>query len=293
MDKTIQILTSPMGCEPSARRSLIASAILAIKNGTTEAFEKQITNSTIQAKVYAMDDEDGEVDTVDPYELDDVSIPINSVCVLWVEGIIYPWKAFRLEQCIQQCNDNQRIVGMLVVYNTPGGFIHRVDIASEAIKNSKKPVVGYVTGMCASAGIWMASGSKRIFSASKSDRIGSIGIMTTWEDDSKFYESMGVEFKDLYATFSTLKNEEERAAKGGDFAPIINNLDFINNLFHTQLSANLGITYDKENDVFKGAMFFAEEAINLGIAHEMGSLNKALNYTLTEGMKVQANNNNY
>jgi len=291
MDKTIQILTSPMGCEPSARRSLIASAILAIKNGTTEAFEKQLTSSTIQAKVYAMDDEDGEVDTVDPYELDDVSIPTNSVCVLWVEGMIYPWKAFRLEQCIQQCNANPRIVGVLVVYNTPGGLLHRVDIASEAIKTSVKPVVGYITGMCASAGIWMASGSKRIFCAAKSDRVGSIGIMTTWEDDSKLYESMGVEFKDLYATLSTKKNEESRAAEEGDFTPIINNLDFANNLFHSQVVANLGIKYDTASPVFQGAMFYAEDAISKGIAHEMGSLNKALKYTLSEGMKVQANNN--
>ena len=170
-------------------------------------------------------------------------------------------------------------------------MIHRVDIASEAIKTSVKPVVAYVTGMCASAGIWMSSGSKRIFAASKSDRIGSIGTMTTWEDDSKWYESMGIEFKDIYATLSTMKCEESRAAEEGDFAPIINSLDFINNLFHTQLSANLGIKYDKESPVFKGAMFFAEEAISMGIAHEMGSLNKALKYTLSEGMKVQANNN--
>ncbi|HLP03839.1 MAG TPA: S49 family peptidase [Paludibacter sp.] len=291
MDKTIQILTSPMGCEPNARHSILVSALTAIKNGTTEAFEKHISESGVIMKAYSKAEEGPDVNTCDQWDLEDNSLPSNSVAVIWVEGILYPWKTFRLEQNIAAANANNRIVGILVVYNTPGGMIHRVDITSEAIAKSMKPVVGYVTGMCASAGMWLASGSKRIFCASKTDFVGSIGIMTTFQDETKWFESMGIVVKDIYATDSTLKNEETRAAAEGDFTPLITELDFVNELFHTQVAANLGIKVDKESPVFQGATFFAEEAIALGLAHEIGTLNKALNYTLAEGMKVQANNN--
>ena len=75
-------------------------------------------------------------------------------------------------------------------------------------------------------------------------------------NDKKFFESMGMETKDIYATLSTEKNEQGRAAEAGDFAPIVSNLDFYNDLFHKTISENLGIALDTENHVFKGRVFF-------------------------------------
>jgi len=46
---------------------------------------------------------------------------------------------------------------------------------------------------------------------------------------------------------------------------------------------------DPESDVFKGAVFNAQEAITLGLAHQIGTLDEALTWVLTEGLKMQAN----
>lgn len=285
-------MNMPMACEESAVRSFRAALVSAIRAGRIQEFENKIAEDTITVKAFNINEARGQVNVVDEYELDDMDLQDNSVALIYVEGMIYPWNAFTLENEIALINANPKLIGAVLLMNTPGGYVHRVDITSDAIANSVKPIASYVTGMCCSAGMYMISGSKRIFCASQGDKVGSIGTMTTYQNDKKFWELMGITEEDIYATLSTEKNDESRKAEDGDFTPIIANLDFINNLFITNISTNLGIPFDETNNVFRGATFFSAEAISKGLVHEIGSLETALNWVLKEGLKVKANNNN-
>ena len=42
-------------------------------------------------------------------------------------------------------------------------MVHRVDITTNAIKNSTKPVVAYVTGLACSGAMWLASARTAYF----------------------------------------------------------------------------------------------------------------------------------
>jgi len=288
MDKIIQITTQPWAIEPSANDSFRMALVAAMRAGQIDAFEKRITADTISAKVYSPSVTGMVVDGND-YNLESLDIPDDSVAIIFVEGCIYPWKSFRLEEKISKVNGNPKLLGALLLMNTPGGAIHRVDITSDVIAKSKKPIAAYVTGMCASAGMYLVSGAKRIFVASLGDRLGSIGTMTTYTDTRKYFEEMGLVETDIYATRSTEKNAESRAMQAGDDKPIVASLDYVNELFHKNISTNRNIAYDIENPIFKGAIFHAQEAIANGLADQMGTLDEALNWVLVEGMKMQAN----
>jgi signal peptide peptidase SppA len=288
MDTIIQIMNQPWAIEPSANESFRMALIAAIRSGQIDAFEKKITTDTITTKVYSHSVESMVVDS-DYYSLENLDIPDDSVALIYVEGCIYPWKSFRLENEIAKVNGNPKLLGAVVLMNTPGGAVHRVDITSDAIANSEKPIAGYITGMCASAGMYLISGAKRIFVASPSDRIGSIGTMSTYTDYRKYYEELGIIEKDIYATLSTEKNAESRALQAGDEKPIIAVLDFANDLFHKNISTNRKIKLDTENPVFKGAVFHTQEAIANGLADQMGTLDEALIWVLNEGLRLQAN----
>lgn len=289
MDKIIQIMNQPWAIEPRSDASFRLALIHAIRNGSIEAFEKQITEDSVIAKVFTPTLTAESVNVASDWRLEDIDIPDDSVALIYVEGCIYPWKAFDLEQKIEKVNNNPKLLGAVVLMNTPGGAIHRVDITSDAITNSRKPIAAYVTGICASAGMWIASGTKRIFVASTIDSIGSIGVMATYMDDKKFWEAMGIVQTDLYATLSTEKNHETRAMEAGDSTPIIAELDFANELFHKTIATNRKLKYDTENSIFKGAIFNGQEAIANGLADQMGTLDQALTWVLTEGLKMQAN----
>jgi len=289
MDKIIQIMNQPWGIEPSAESALRLALLTAMQNGTIEALEKRITEETITSAIYGLDATGCCIIDSHDYSLESLDIPDDSVAMIWVEGIIYPWKSFEIENQIAKVNGNPKLLGALLFMNTPGGAIHRVDISSNAITNSKKPIAAYATGVCASSGMWLASGTKRIFAASITDRIGSIGIKTTFRDMSKYMEEAGIVEKDIYATLSTEKDAESRAMKDGDDTLIKANLDFVNEVFHKTIATNRKIKLDPEAPIFKGAIFNAQEAIANGLIDQIGTLEEALTWVLTEGLKMQAN----
>lgn len=289
MDKIIQLLQLPMSCEERARNSFLTALLTSIKNGSIESFEKSI-DSPIKTRAFSMIEGVAGVNVVESWEMEDSSLPENSVAVIYLEGMVYPWKTYRVENLIAIANANPKILGVLLFMNTPGGYVLRVDILTEAIKNSIKPVAAYVTGMCASAGEHIASGVRRIFSASRTDIHGSIGTMTSFVDDSKFWEDNGIVVRDIYASLSTMKNDRSREAEKGNDAPIIADLDFFNNLFIQTISKNRGIAVTDDNPVFKGSVFFTEEAINQKLVDEIGDFETALNWVLNEGLKNEANN---
>ncbi|THC82821.1 hypothetical protein E7X23_25670, partial [Bacteroides fragilis] len=78
------------------------------------------------------------------------SLPQGAVVVLTCEGVLYSWETYRLERYISAAMANDRISGVVLFVNGPGGMITRVDVLEKLIRQSPKPIVAYITGVCAS-----------------------------------------------------------------------------------------------------------------------------------------------
>lgn len=285
MDKIIELITGATACEPNSLASFRASLMLAIKNGTMQSLEDRLQKqSEIKAVAFSLVPGQAYINTVDQWDIQDPNLPENSIAVLYYEGMALPWKSFNLENKIATCNANPRIVGILLFINTPGGYIHRIDTLSQTISDSVKPTAAYITGMCCSAGQWISSPCRRIFSASQMDLHGSIGTMSSFMDDRKFWEEMGITWTDIYATASTKKNNVSREAEKGNFEPLVAELDYLTEIFHKAVSANRKIAMSEESP-FDGSDFFTPEAIRLKLVDQYGTLADALNYLLVEGLK--------
>ena len=66
-----------------------------------------------------------------------------------------------------------------------------------------------------------------------------------------------------------------RAALEGDNTKVIAHLDKLNEFFHQAIQQNRNISADSE--VFDAAMYFAKDAIRLGLADSIGTLDNAVN----------------
>ncbi|MDR2824094.1 MAG: S49 family peptidase [Prevotellaceae bacterium] len=295
MDKFIQLLSTPIACEVNAQNALLASIMLSLRNGTTTEFEKALSMQ-VHCRVYAINAASIDINIASRYELDDENLPEQSVAVLFLEGIIYPYKVFDMENMLQRIAANPKIIGTLIFVNTPGGYVYRLNSLHDEILNSAKPVFAYVSRICFSAGMWIVSGARRIFMDDATDQIGSIGTMTTFISLKKMFEELGITQKDIYATLSTRKNEDVRAIEQNleNDELIIKDLDFLNSQFHEVVAKALGLDteqhLDEKTGVFEGAVFFRDEAIRLGLAHEKATFQQALNSVMKEGLKVQALN---
>ncbi len=75
---------------------------------------------------------------------------------------------------------HNRVKGILLYINTPGGVVTDADDIYRSLMAYKKkyniPIYSYVDGMCASGGMYIASASDKIF-ATPSSVIGSVGVI--------------------------------------------------------------------------------------------------------------------
>lgn len=279
MDKLTQYLNAHWVLESGVHKAEFAYILSALKNSNVESIESYLSRDKITAYATA------DVNAIDQYELSDVNIPDNSVAVISVQGTLYSWKTFDIENYIAQAINNPRIIAVLLFVNTPGGMVHRIDIATNLILSSPKPINAYITGMCCSGGIWLVSACKNIQAASPLDVIGSIGVKTNYWSLKKYWKEMGIVDQDLYATDSTKKDFEVRELEdNNNDKPIIAELDFTNNLFQQTISKNLNIPFSKDSDVFKGATFRANNALQHKLIHGIGSFEDTLKLTLANGL---------
>lgn len=90
-----------------------------------------------------------------------------------------------------------RVKGILISINSPGGTVIDADGIYRAIKEYKErykvPVVAHVDGLCASGGYYIACSADKIFSTSAS-LIGSVGVLfPTFLNASQLLEKIGVQ----------------------------------------------------------------------------------------------------
>ena len=223
------------------------------------------------------------MDVAGEYSLDDPMIPSNSVAVIPISGTILAWKSQILIENVRKAQANDKIISILFPVNSPGGMVFMTDIAAQTIKETDKPCVAMIMNMACSGAMWLISAMDYRIATSPMDFVGSIGVMTSWTDFSDLFEKkLGISVKEIYATLSTRKNEFTRALKEGNTAPIVADLDFVNQIFHKTIMNNLGIPQDSE--VFTGATYNAQQGITMGLINEVGTMDYALEYAYKQGL---------
>jgi ClpP class serine protease len=223
-----------------------------------------------------------------PNDLSNPNLPENSVAVIPIQGVMTAWKSQDLMQNITMAENNPSISSILFLVNSPGGMVFMTDLAAAAIKNTTLPTVAFVMNMAASAAMWLTSAADKILVSSPMDSLGSIGTMTSYMDVNGFLkEKLGITIYDIYATKSTAKNEEVRALLAGDQGPIVNRLDFANELFHQAIQDNRGISPDSE--VFSGAIYHAQQAIEMGLADAITTIDDAVSTAYQMGLRFRIN----
>lgn len=122
---------------------------------------------------------------------------------------------------IERADEDSNVDAMVLDMNTPGGEV----VASEDIRYAAEefdgPTVAYATGVCASGGMWIASGCDEVH-ARRGSQIGSIGVLGVNFGVQELMEKAGLEyrrfvvgdFKDSPSSFRDLRDEEREYYQG-------------------------------------------------------------------------------
>jgi len=218
----------------------------------------------------------------------DANIPAGSVAVIPIRSEILkydqpcgPRGTQSILSDVKAADQNPGIKSIVLVIDSPGGQVSGTDLLAEAISNSTTPVVAFIDGLAASAAYWIISGASRIIASSDLDRIGSIGTMMMVEDLQPALEQMGVKFHEVYASLSADKNADFNQVLDGKYDSYRKNvLDVINTKFLASIRSNRASV---DETTLSGRIYFAPQAIELGLVDEIGSFEKALETAFSLG----------
>jgi len=144
----------------------------------------------------------------------------------------------QLSQMMYQMASDDRIKGFLVNVNSGGGASGAVDTMKDTIRaiDKTKPVYGLVKkgGMAASAAYGILTASRKIYSESAMNIVGSAGTMIEFDGKAANTVSKdGTKHIRIYASKSTMKNKAFEEALNNDNYELLTNelLDPINENF--------------------------------------------------------------
>lgn len=129
-------------------------------------------------------------------------------------------------------------VGHIFYINTPGGSAYSKNdfqYAIDRVRAKGQPIIALIDGLCASAGMALASMCDRIYFINPMDRIGCIGTMCAFYAtpngaiDTRTQER----YIELYGKESPFKNKEYRDAAEGDNDELQSEVDELNVQFQT------------------------------------------------------------
>ena len=223
------------------------------------------------------------------YELDDISLPVDSIAVITLTGVLYSWESEWVAKQVEAAELNPNICGIVFVIDGPGGMVSHLDMAAAAVENCKKPTATVVTGIMASAHFWLGTASDRTFIASPLCEVGSVGIVCTHYSFREFFKMNGIDYREIYPDTADLKNKETRVlVENNDESLIKARAEKIHKIFAETVARNLGIEYDPKLSLFRGEMFDGNEAVELGYIDQFGGVADAVKWVLAQATSRKA-----
>ena len=211
--------------------------------------------------------------------------PEGSIAIIPIKGVLMKtdwcgeFGTMNLARVVRDAANSPNIAAILLCADGPGGQVYGTGTLADAVKDARaqKPVFAHVEeGMAASATYWSIINAVKIYLSRGTDMVGSIGVYQTIADYRGMYEKEGIKVIDVYSSKSPEKNMNWRKAfDENDLTKLVTELDFIDDVFMGAVRAARGTALNE--DALKGDMYYAENAISMGLADGIMSLESTIN----------------
>ncbi|MBN1149707.1 signal peptide peptidase SppA [candidate division WOR-3 bacterium] len=184
-----------------------------------------------------------------------------------------------LVRIIKSAREDDEIVAVVMRVNSPGGDALASDLIWREVTlcAQEKPFIISMGGVAGSGGYYISCGADRIF-CDPGTLTGSIGVVSAKMAFSGLLENVGL-------TFDTISTSENTFMWSGVFPmteeqKILHReevLDFYES-FVMKVADERGISYDSINAIARGRVWSGHDAVEIGLADEIGGMEEAMVY---------------
>lgn len=180
-----------------------------------------------------------------------------------------------MKDAMKQAESDGSVSSILIKVNSPGGSPVASEEIMNAINNSEKPVVVWISDTGAS-GAYLAASSADDIIASPSSMVGSIGVIMDFTDLSQYYQNNGIdkysikagEYKDMGSDYRPLTSNEKSMLQS------MVNEDYAH--FIDIVAANRNLTTNYTQSIAEGKIYTGAQAKNLKLVNDTGGEKQAL-----------------
>ena len=184
-----------------------------------------------------------------------------------------------LSNYLRAAYDTPNITGIVLKIDSGGGEGNAMRLMVETISERNKPVIAFIDDFAASAAYGIAAACDLVTANSTTARVGSIGCYMTVADYTAQLAKEGIKLTEIYARQSTEKNKDYMDAIAGDTKAVEDIATIYCESFLAQVEKDRAGKLTAEREVWgTGRMFFATEAMELGLIDNIDTYQNFLNY---------------
>ncbi len=198
----------------------------------------------------------------------------DQVGVVQITGEIYSFGD--ITDQLRAASDNSGVKALVLYLNSPGGAAFACMEIRRYLENMSIPNVAIMDEVAASGAYYIASAADEIL-AHANTITGALGVISVWEDYSKWLEKEGIKFwvwktgdaKDLFEPWRSPTAEENESIEME-----LNRTYEI--LIEDIVSGRPNLTVDRLKEIANGSAYTGIEALGLGLVDEIGDYQSAV-----------------
>lgn len=183
-----------------------------------------------------------------------------------------------IQEALAEAGDDDSIDQVVMNFSTGGGTASGIKAAGDYIKSfdkDVKPVYGYTATAAFSAGYWLASSTRKI-SVDEMGQLGSIGAVNVHVSYKGMLDKSGIVYTILReGEFKALGHPAEELDDKAK-AYFQEKLSKANSFFLEAVVRNRNVSLASQADWGEGKTFYGREALGLGLADEVTTLQDLL-----------------
>ncbi|MFJ5423222.1 S49 family peptidase, partial [Wolbachia endosymbiont of Drosophila barbarae] len=194
----------------------------------------------------------------------------------------------QIEAQITQAIEDSDIETILLDIDSPGGEVNGVFDLADFIYNAreKKRIIAIANDDAYSAAYAIASSAEKIF-LTRTSGVGSIGVIASHIDQSRFDEKQGIKYTTIFAGSRKNDLNPHEPVTSESLGSLQKEVDRLYEMFVQLIARNRGLSIEKIRSTEAG-LYFGEKAVEIGLADgvtipsELKSINKKRSITMNE-----------
>lgn len=221
---------------------------------------------------------------------DELDVSPQGVAVIPVQGFLTRrayWRGDRASYAwigkqVRQAVDRPDVARIVLNIDSGGGQVNGTEDLATLIFEAReaKPITAFVQGQAASAAYWIASAAHRVV-AGRTSMLGSIGVIWTFIDWSKYDAELGIQEIDIVSSQSPDKRIDPTTKHGRDVVQAT--VDQLAGVFVEDVARYRGVSEDTVvQDFGRGWVRVGSGAVDVGLANAIGTFEDAITDDATE-----------